>query len=61
MKRWIRASCPAQRGFGKKRGFCPKPRPTHASDPAAAGHILCLGYTLVPLHASGSTDRSMAN
>jgi hypothetical protein len=22
MKRWIRASCPAQRGFVKKRGFC---------------------------------------
>ncbi len=25
-KRWIRASCPAQRAWGKKRGFCPRLR-----------------------------------
>ena len=37
MKRWIRASCPAQRAARKRRDFCP---------PLAAyggGHILFLG------------------
>src|SRR5487761_1056396 len=32
--RWIRASCPAQRGFAQKAWFLPKAPP-----PAAAGHI----------------------
>jgi hypothetical protein len=34
LKRWIRASCPAQRHLGQKAWFLPETRP-----PAAAGHI----------------------
>jgi hypothetical protein len=49
MKRWIRASCPAQRASSKKRGFYRGVHSLEAPPPAAAGHIRSACCALVPV------------
>jgi DNA-binding MarR family transcriptional regulator len=56
LKRWIRASCPAQRASGKKRGFLPEAPP-----PAAAGHfrvpgVLVRAVFMVDGHSHNDTS-----
>src|SRR6185437_15157730 len=54
LKRWIGASCPAQRALSKKARFFSQRPP-----PSSAGHILCLGTKIELAPCLSAVVRSM--